>query len=174
MLFRSASFLNGLVITEGRYLNTRGQPSSYDILQDENHNSFTYMIDVEKEIAKYRDILLNLLHPSGMKLVGRYVIESGNNFTFGVKTVNNLAYPLNHYGEDILTANISMEVAEANDATNIVTFNDIGTINIADIFVANSTSISIGFEDLPVYSLDRKSTRLNSSHTDISRMPSSA
>ena len=29
-------------------------------------------------------------------------------------------------------------------------------------------------EGLPLYSLDRKSTRLNSSHTDSSRMPSSA
>ena len=32
-------------------------------------------------------------------------------------------------------------------------------------------AISIGW---PVISIDRKSTRLNSSHTDISRMPSSA
>ena len=30
------------------------------------------------------------------------------------------------------------------------------------------------FKDKPIKSLDRKSTRLNSSHTDISRMPSSA
>ena len=40
-----------------------------------------------------------------------------------------------------------------------------------DIFLQDSNNIVYSFEPTPA---DRKSTRLNSSHTDISRMPSSA
>ena len=77
----NASFLNGLVLSQGQYLNKQGQPSSYDVLQSSIYNNFTYQITVEKEIAKYRDILLNLLHPSGMKVLGRYSLRSNASFT---------------------------------------------------------------------------------------------
>lgn len=77
----NASFLNGLVLSQGQYLNKRGQPSSYDVLQSSIYNNFTYQITVEKEISKYRDILLNLLHPSGMKVIGRYALRSNASFT---------------------------------------------------------------------------------------------
>jgi hypothetical protein len=77
----NASFLDGLVISQGQYLNTKGQPSSFDVLQSSKFNNYTYQITVEKEIAKYKDILLNLLHPSGMKLIGRYVLKSNAHFT---------------------------------------------------------------------------------------------
>ena len=77
----NASFLNCLVLSQGQYLNKQGQPSSYDVLQSSIYNNFTYQITVEKEIAKYRDILLNLLHPSGMKVLGRYSLRSNASFT---------------------------------------------------------------------------------------------
>jgi hypothetical protein len=77
----NASFLNGLVISQGQYLDKRGQPSSFDVLQSSVYNNYTYQITVEKEIAKYKDILLKLLHPSGMKVLGRYVLKSNSHFT---------------------------------------------------------------------------------------------
>ena len=77
----NASFLNGLVLSQGQYLSKRGQPSSYDVLQSSIYNNYTYQITVEKEIAKYKDILLNLLHPTGMKVLGRYVLKSNASFT---------------------------------------------------------------------------------------------
>ena len=77
----NASFLNGLVLSQGQYLSKRGQPSSYDVLQSSIYNNFTYQITVEKEISKYKEILLNLLHPSGMKVLGRYALKSNASFT---------------------------------------------------------------------------------------------
>jgi hypothetical protein len=75
-----ASFLNGLVLSQGQYLTKQGQPSSFDVLQSSIYNNYTYQITVEKEISKYRDILLNLLHPSGMQMIGRYVLNNSSNF----------------------------------------------------------------------------------------------
>jgi hypothetical protein len=77
----SATFLNGLTIGQGQYLNDRGQPSAFSVLQSEYYNNYTYQITVEKEIAKYRETLLNLLHPSGMKVLGRYAIKSNSTFS---------------------------------------------------------------------------------------------
>ena len=78
----TASFLNGLVVSQGQYLTSQGQPSSFDVLQSLIYNNFTYQITVEKEISKYKDILLKLLHPSGTNLIGRNVMKSNNSIDY--------------------------------------------------------------------------------------------
>jgi hypothetical protein len=84
-----ASFLNGLVISQGQYLNTQGQPSSFDVLQSKVYNNYTYLITVEKEISKYRDVLLNLLHPTGMNVLGRYALKANGDYYFhGLEALN--------------------------------------------------------------------------------------
>ena len=84
-----ASFLNGLVVGRGQYLNSRGQPSAFDVLESEIYNNYTYQITVEKEISKYRDILLNLLHPLGMNVLGRYSTKSNGDYDFhGLEALN--------------------------------------------------------------------------------------
>jgi hypothetical protein len=93
----NATFLNGLVIGSGQYLDTTGQPSSFDILQNEDYNNYTYEITVEKEISKYRDILLNLLHPTGMKVLGRYGLNSSNGFKYSISDSEENGHNLSHY-----------------------------------------------------------------------------
>lgn len=79
----SSKFLNGLIFGQGIYLDTKGQPSSFSVLQSRNYNDYTYVLSVEQPISKYRDILKNLLHPAGMKVIGRDLLNSQK--TFGVK-----------------------------------------------------------------------------------------
>ena len=74
----NASFLNGLTLGAGQYLDTSGQLSSFDVLQSTDYNNYTYEITLEKEIAKYRSALLNLLHPTGMKVRGRFAMKSNS------------------------------------------------------------------------------------------------
>jgi hypothetical protein len=83
----TATFLNGLTISGGQYLNSQGQPSSFNKLQSTIYNNYTYEITVQKEISKYRNILLNLLHPTGMQLLGRYKMISGAKFNFNAISV---------------------------------------------------------------------------------------
>ena len=83
----TAKFLNGLTIGQGQYLNSQGQPSGYDVLQSSIYNNYTYQITVEKEIQKYRDILLGLLHPTGMQVLGRYALKSQANFNSSVISI---------------------------------------------------------------------------------------
>ena len=75
-----SKFLNGLIFGNGQYLNTKGQPSSFSILQSENYNDFTYVLSVEQPIARYRQILKNLLHPAGTKVIGRNLLKNQKAF----------------------------------------------------------------------------------------------
>ena len=80
----STKYLNGLVIGQGQYLTSSGQLSSYDVLQSKDYNNFTYQITVEKAISDYRNTLLNLLHPSGINLIGRYALKSNTVVDYGI------------------------------------------------------------------------------------------
>lgn len=134
-----ASFLNGLTFSQGQYLDSRGQPSAFSILQDEDHNQFTYQITVEKEIAKYRETLLNLLHPSGTKLRGRYALKSNNELNLDTSTSAFQARTLYFYTQ-VAAANAVIRTDFANLSSNVISFYDLGSgVNIADFIFANST-----------------------------------
>lgn len=107
----STKYLNGLVIGQGQYLTSSGQLSSYDVLQSKDYNNFTYQITVEKAISDYRSTLLNLLHPSGVNLIGRFALKS--NTTVDYEIVDELS---------------TQEYLSAIVGTNNVQ----GTMNVAD------------------------------------------
>lgn len=138
----TASFLNGLVVGQGQYLDTRGQPSSYSILQSEIYNNFTYIITVEKEIAKYRETLLNLLHPAGMKMLGRYALKC-NTEVFNITSVEaiNKGYTLQHF-TGYAGSSVTMTTDFVNKSNNIVQFNYLVGANLAD-FITNQNSLEI-------------------------------
>jgi len=120
----SATFLNGLFIGQGQYLNTSGQPSSYDVLQSTTYNNYTYEITVQKEIAKYRQVLLDLLHPSGMQVLGRYAIKSNVEFQTTATEALYRGVPLQHY----TGSNVSGVIMSSNFtslSSNTVTFTNI-------------------------------------------------
>lgn len=134
----NAKYLNGLVIGQGQYITTSGQPSSYDVLQSSKYNNFTYIITVQKEIAKYRDILLNLLHPTGLQMLGRYAIKSDAKYDFDISTGFYEGYPLSYY-TGLLSSSASMVANFTKRSNNIVQLNNLGNgVNIANIFNSNS------------------------------------
>jgi hypothetical protein len=133
----TASFLNGLVISQGQYLNTQGQPSSFDVLQSKIYNNYTYQITVEKEIAKYRDVLLNLLHPTGTNLLGRYALKANADYYFhgqeGLSQGKTLADYTGYPG-----SSVTMVTDFTNKSNNILQFNDLAGANIEEFIFANS------------------------------------
>jgi hypothetical protein len=94
-----SKFLNGLIFGQGIYLDTKGQPSSFSVLQSRNYNDYTYVLSVEQPISKYRQILKNLLHPAGMKVIGRDLLN--NQKSFGVKhdSGTSLIKPLQYWAD---------------------------------------------------------------------------
>jgi len=133
----TAQFLNGLVIGQGQYLSTKGQPSSFDVMQSDVYNNYTYQITVSKEIAKYRDVLLNLLHPTGMKVIGRFAMNSNNRVYFhGVEAVNQGKTLQNYTGYP--ASSVSMVTDFVNGSNNIIQFNNLANANLASFVFGNS------------------------------------
>ena len=139
----NATFLNGLVIGDGQYLTTQGQPSSYDVLQSTKYNNFTYQITLEKEIVKYREVLLNLLHPTGTNVIGRYALKSNNKLYHhaqqGLYSGETLAYYLGEHVSDALSITTSF----TNKSNNVIKFNNKLGSNLEDFIFPNVSTIEI-------------------------------
>jgi len=117
----TAKFLNGLTISDGRYLDSTGQPSSFDVIQSGDYNDFTYTLTLEKEIAKYRDTLLNIIHPAGMKVIGRCTLSSNGKNMFAVQEIANTAKPLFDYTNS-LGSTATMSADFVNMSSNTIVF----------------------------------------------------
>jgi len=137
----TASFLNGLVLSSGQYLDTTGQPSSFDVLQSTVYNNYTYQITLEKEIAKYRKTLLDLLHPTGMKVLGRYALKSNSSFVFGGTNLLEAGHTLGFYTGDP-GSYATMMSDWTNQSNNIIQLNSLVGANI-ETFIFTNSSITL-------------------------------
>ncbi len=145
----NATFLNGLTIGDGQYLTTQGQPSSFDVLQDENYNNFTYLITVEKEIAKYREILLNLLHPTGTKVLGRYALKSTGVLNLQAQESLLSGQPLRHYLGSSVSDVIEIVTDFNKKSNNIIKFKTLLGTSLEDYIFPGSSFISIKSKNGP-------------------------
>jgi hypothetical protein len=138
-----ATFLNGLTLGTGQYLDSTGQPSSFDVLQNINYNNYTYQITLEKEIAKYRTALLNLLHPTGMKVIGRFAMKSNNDFDISISDALQTGNTLYHFTANVDSAATISSNGDFNQlSSNVVSFSSLpwsGIANLANIFTTNTT-----------------------------------
>jgi hypothetical protein len=136
----NAIFVDGLVSGTGQYVGTRGQLSSFNVLQSQNYNNYTYQITLEQEITKYREILLNLLHPTGTKVLGRFVMSTKDDDIFTEDSVTNQGHTLGYYTGN-LSSSVTMEANFTNTSNNIVKFNSLAAANLANIVLSNSTLV---------------------------------
>jgi hypothetical protein len=134
----TATFLDGLVIGKGQYLDSSGQPSGFDVLENSVYNNYTYQLTLNKEVAKYRKILLDLLHPSGMQYIGRYAMESANNYRFTGADALNQGYPIAHY-TGANASGISISGSFTNPSNNIINLTNLASANAQQFIFSNST-----------------------------------
>ena len=137
-----ATFLNGLTLGAGQYLDSSGQPSSFDVLQSTNYNNYTYQITLEKEIAKYRTALLNLLHPTGMKVLGRFAMKSDDTLDISISDMLQSGNTLFHFTAN---ANSAVTISSNGDfsqlSSNVISLSSLpwsGIANLANIFTTNT------------------------------------
>jgi hypothetical protein len=105
-------------------------------LQSSQYNNFTYEITVQKEIAKYRNVLLNLLHPSGMQVLGRYALNANDKFDTTVTEALFQGVPLPHY-TGTNASGVSMSANFSSFASNTVTFTNLAGADIASFIFSN-------------------------------------
>lgn len=68
----NAEFLNGVINYDGYFLNTDGFLSSDKVLQDsKKYHNFSYVILTEQSLKTYKNMLMDILHPTGTKMLGK-------------------------------------------------------------------------------------------------------
>lgn len=68
----NAEFLNGVINYDGYFLNTDGFLSADKVLQDSRkYHNFSYVVLTEQSLNEYKQMLLDILHPSGTKMFGK-------------------------------------------------------------------------------------------------------
>ena len=140
----NATFLNGLVIGQGQYLDTTGQPSSFDVLQSEIYNNFTYQITLSKEIEKYRDILLNLVHPAGTRVLGRIAMKSNTSMNYtGIDALSNAHTLYAALGYNTGSAQITGGTF-ASPSNNIILMQTYG-VSTNTLFTANVSTVQFNY-----------------------------
>lgn len=68
----NAEFLNGVINYDGYFLNTDGFLSADKVLQDsKKYHNFSYVILTEQSLIEYKNMLMDIIHPTGTKMLGK-------------------------------------------------------------------------------------------------------
>lgn len=74
----SATFLDGLIIDQGRYLNSDGQASEHSVFQSDVYNNYTYILETEKDYESYKNVFRSIVHPSGSQVISKNLLKSNS------------------------------------------------------------------------------------------------
>lgn len=72
-----AEFFNGLIKFPGFYINNDGFVSSDKKLQDgKTYQNYSYVIESDKSLREYKNVVKDIVHPVGMYMLGRAITDS--------------------------------------------------------------------------------------------------
>jgi len=140
----TAKFLNGLIVGQGQYLNDDGFPSSFQVLENEDYNSFSYQLVVQKSFDAYKEVLFGLLHPSGTKVIPFNALKANSEFTLNVENHYSNTHTLGFYTGDP-GSHADMYASFENPSNNIIQFQDLvgadlGAIVLPGLIVSLTSS----------------------------------
>lgn len=134
----TAKFLNGLIIGQGQYIKDDGFPSSFQVLESQDYNNFTYDLTVQKSFNAYQDVLFGLLHPSGTKVVTINALKSQKKIYANSESFTSNSLPLSYY-TGTAGSNATIYGTFTNPSNNIIKFDALVGFNIAKAISVNTT-----------------------------------
>jgi hypothetical protein len=134
----TASFLGGVITGQGKYLNDDGWISSLGrVLESKNYNKYTYVLSTTQALAKYKELVLNLVHPSGTRLIGRNLLKAANSFIFTSSEAFQNGYPLSYAAGSAAYATLSVISTSSTISNNIIKLTNVIAGNIGNTIFAN-------------------------------------
>jgi len=147
----TAKFLNGLIIGQGQYINDDGFPSSFQVLESEDYNDFTYDLIVQKSYSAYKDVLFKMLHPAGTKVVPINSVKSQKHIEINRESFGANSHTLGYYTGDA-GSNATIHTSFSNTSNNIIKFDALVGSNLAT-YLFTGSKISMKSKEGPnVYS----------------------
>ena len=113
--------VSGVVTYPGKYIDTKGFLSWNNKLQDNlYYQEFSYEIGSDQYTDTYREIVKDLIHPSGTKMFGRYRVYSGLQTELGVvdSTSNGRLQVESTFSINVPTVVSASEQAYISEAAN--------------------------------------------------------
>lgn len=129
----TANFYNGIVLGDGYYMNQDGQPSGYSVLEDSTYNDYTYRLQVEVELSKFKDTALKLLHPSGLNYYPVNMKKSSASANTGFDTATWNDYALSY----LIGGVTGYQANVASGFTKTINFTGLSGANLASVISAN-------------------------------------
>ena len=143
----NAVFTNGIEIGSGVYANEDGQPSSYSIFEDDVYNEYTYQLQVEQALTKYKNAVLGFLHPSGLNYNTFNVLKNEKSFDFTANSESLSLTPL----KDLL--NTKDYVADiSTTSSNTIIFTNLGSVQVSNVVNAENFITVYPRRGTPFYS----------------------
>ena len=137
----TAKFLSGLIIGQGQYINDDGFPSSYQILENEDYNNYTYQLKVQKAFSAYESILYKLLHPAGTRVLPVNTLKSQEKIDIQRESWKSNSHTLGFYTGDA-GSSASMYGSLSSVGNNIIKFNSLVGSNL-ETYLFPSSKISL-------------------------------
>jgi hypothetical protein len=130
------SVVEGVFSYPGRWLNDDGHISSYNFLQDRDYyQNYSYVVRVKESIDNYRKALKELIHPSGMKLFGEYVLnEEVDALTSTASDDVNSSVQISYSNSAYSYSNIANIVSGANSVFTI-SANTAGLTRNSEVYI---------------------------------------
>ena len=95
-------FIDGTVTHQGYFLNTDGFVSADKKLQDDyKYHNFSYVIESDKQLVDYKNSLLNIVHPAGMKVISHTTLSDA----FSSNTTESREGHMKYVEDTVLTVN---------------------------------------------------------------------
>lgn len=124
----NAVFTNGITLGSGIYSNEDGQPSAYSIFENEVYNEYTYLLQVEEALAKYKNSVMAFLHPAGLNYNAYNVLKNDDSYDMKMNTESLSTYQMKDLiSNKYYVANISSELS------NTIVFSNLDSANIAEV-----------------------------------------
>ena len=149
----TASSLGGVITGQGKYLNDDGHISSLGIvMQSLDYNNFTYILSTSKALTTYKDLILNLVHPSGTRLIGRNLITTSNNINMSITDDFQPGVPLEYVAGSAAYATLAVNKTTNNISNNIIKFTNVISGNIGNTIFANDVIEFTATNNIRAYS----------------------
>jgi len=149
-----ASFVGGVIIGSGKYLNDDGLISTYGlVLESKDYNNYTYVLSTDQAIKTYRELVLNLLHPAGMRLRGRVLLKTGEKFNLSVTDNFQKGNTLAHVAGAGAYATLNVSTSSTTISNNMIKLTGIISGNIGNTIFANDWIKFISTNNTNAYSV---------------------
>jgi hypothetical protein len=140
----SANLRNAYLNIPGRWTTSDGKLSNEDmVLQGRDYFvDFTYVLSSQVEFSKYKSILKNLLHPSGLKLFSRFIkaneVNTNTNIIISSSNTKQLSGTVNITSGSVVVQGTNTKFVLINPVTIIVN-NEIKTVSS----ITSNTSLNV-------------------------------